>query len=375
MVPLVEGSASGTGRTRRDGRRARTRERLLGAAMEILRQQGVGAVSVSAVARRVGVHHSLFYQHFKDVDACLAAVTQQALQALGPVERELRRELLRRAMADRRELASYYEASIERWLEQRPVFELVVAHRLDSSPIGEAVRPAIQALGDELAAELWEVAVRQGVDGKRLPEIRMLADLQINHWLWALEQIIVGRAGDLRAFAEMLADVNIATNMTFLRRAQVPSYWEIVAQQFTEQQRATMGEERAALREYVEAHSDAELVEEAGSAQQLVERVLQGMCATFLPRAAGSQSAVVHYRVDTPQGEVRMRLWIQSGRCVVDGLCDAAPPRTTLVMSLRTLLETVSGMRHYNEAYQDRDMEVEGDLYFSVELMDWFFHA
>ena len=41
---------------RRDDRRERTRERLLAAAVEVLRREGLGALNVSRIAKDVGVH-------------------------------------------------------------------------------------------------------------------------------------------------------------------------------------------------------------------------------------------------------------------------------------------------------------------------------
>ena len=113
---------------RRDDRRERTRERMLTAAISLLRREGLSAVSVSRVAKEVGVHPSLFYAHFKNIDAFLAAAAQRVIETLAPVDRELRRELMKRAVTDRRQLARYFEHAFERWLEQRAFVELLLAH-------------------------------------------------------------------------------------------------------------------------------------------------------------------------------------------------------------------------------------------------------
>lgn len=371
---VVDSQAEPTPR-RRDGRRARTRARLLQVTLELLRREGVGGVTVSAIAKGVGVHHSLFYQHFKNVDACLAAAAEQVIEALAPIDREMRRDLTRRAVSDRRKLARFFAGTLQRWLEHRPLLELLIAHRLDNNPIGELMRPALAAFREEIAGELWDLAARAGVDGKHMGLVRTLADLHVANWLWALECMLEGRQADREAFAVTLADIYVSTNVTFFGRMRLRSYEEIVEATFSEQERTRLSEERAALREYVAERSDAELIEEAGSADQLVDRLLEAQVSTFLPEAAGTHAATVHYRIAVPDGEVRRRVRVQDGRIRVDAMCDAGEPRTTFVMPLRVLLETVSGARQHNQAYKAGDLEVEGDLFFAVELTDWFFEA
>ena len=234
---------------RRDDRRERTRERMLAAAISLLRREGLSAVSVSRIAKEVGVHPSLFYAHFKNIDAFLAAAAQRVIETLAPVDRELRRELMKRAVTDRRQLARYFEHAFERWLAQRPFVELLLAHRLDRSSMGEALRPSLSAMREDLTAELWDLAAEVGVDGKYIAEVRALADLHLTHWLWALESLIDGRIHDRSVLAAMLADIYISSNMTFFARVQGRSHEDLhrraVRQRAAQDARAA---ERAAAR-------------------------------------------------------------------------------------------------------------------------------
>jgi len=127
-------------RIERKDRRERTRERFINAALELLRTEGVQGVTVSQVSKRIEVHHTLFYAHFEDVSACLAAAADRVLATLAPVDRELRRELMGRAVTDRRALARYFEGAFDRWMNERACVELLLAHRLDRSALGEALR-------------------------------------------------------------------------------------------------------------------------------------------------------------------------------------------------------------------------------------------
>jgi len=55
---------------------------LLRAAAEILEQQGLGALSLRAAARRAGVSHTAPYRHFSDREALLAALAAEGFARL-----------------------------------------------------------------------------------------------------------------------------------------------------------------------------------------------------------------------------------------------------------------------------------------------------
>jgi AcrR family transcriptional regulator len=80
------------------------RRALLDAALNLLRQQGLEALSLRAVARAARVSQTAPYRHFEDRRALLAAVAQGAYQRLGDeIERavgdgERRPQALRRGM-------------------------------------------------------------------------------------------------------------------------------------------------------------------------------------------------------------------------------------------------------------------------------------
>ncbi len=58
------------------------RQALVAAALEILEQEGLGALGLRAVARRVGVSQTAPYRHFADKAALLAATARAGFEAL-----------------------------------------------------------------------------------------------------------------------------------------------------------------------------------------------------------------------------------------------------------------------------------------------------
>ncbi len=59
-----------------------TKEQLVSAAAQLLDSGGQGAVTLRAVARRVGVSHNAPYRHFRDRSALLSAVAERDLEQL-----------------------------------------------------------------------------------------------------------------------------------------------------------------------------------------------------------------------------------------------------------------------------------------------------
>jgi TetR/AcrR family transcriptional repressor of nem operon len=60
-------------------RKAQTRERILAAAGELFRRQGIDAIGVDAIMHRAGMTHGGFYAHFASKEALVAEMTAAAL--------------------------------------------------------------------------------------------------------------------------------------------------------------------------------------------------------------------------------------------------------------------------------------------------------
>ena len=58
------------------------RERIVQASIELIEEQGLGALSMREVARRAGVSHQAPYYHFQDREAILGAIAEQGFRML-----------------------------------------------------------------------------------------------------------------------------------------------------------------------------------------------------------------------------------------------------------------------------------------------------
>jgi TetR/AcrR family transcriptional repressor of nem operon len=59
--------------------KAQSRERIVSAAAQIIRERGIDALSIGELMRSVGLTHGAFYVHFESRDALVAAALERAL--------------------------------------------------------------------------------------------------------------------------------------------------------------------------------------------------------------------------------------------------------------------------------------------------------
>jgi hypothetical protein len=164
----------------------------------------------------------------------------------------------------------------------------------------------------------------------------------------------------------------IATNMTFFQRATRPNREQLIAATFTPERVHALRVARDGFRTLLAAHDDAELIAQAGGASVLIEQALIGLCAHFMPGAAPGASASVWYHVECPGEIVTRGFAVRDGRCTLLMECDESNARLVVHCSLRTFLETIARTRTFDAAYREDKMQVEGELFFAVEMLDWF---
>jgi AcrR family transcriptional regulator len=173
---------------------------LVEAAAEIAAERGARAVTLRAVAERVGVTHSAPYRHFKDKGALLAAVAEDGFRRLA---RALRAERDRTEQASREPARSgaatlgALGAAYVRFALERPAqFRLMFGDGHERSA-GETLREAIRATLAEVRGALL-AARRQG--GLRPDDVETAALLLWAQWHGIA--VLVGAGGIARAGAD-----------------------------------------------------------------------------------------------------------------------------------------------------------------------------
>jgi len=352
----------------RAGRRELTHIRMLQCAIELIRTEGVGAVTVSRIAKRIEVHHSLFYTHFESIDECLAQAAAHVVANLVPIDVQMRGNLETLRVEER---AEFLKDALDRWLVEKPFVELALSARLDRSAFGRALRPTLDALRDSIVGEVRVLATRCGVDARRMDGVDHIGDALYGQWLWGLETVVSGRCSDTGEVALMVADNMTGICTQGLRRLMQPASHELVRARFTGEQITQMRTRQDLVRRELTGPDAPVEFDVFGGASAVTDACMNAIADHFIPAAAGGRYTRVLYRV-LSRGESYARMVI-----VGDGACrweaTEGAAQTTLTLSLKTLLACLAGKRTYTDAFNRGDMEVTGDVLFSMEFERWFY--
>ncbi len=133
--------------------KARSRQRLLDAALSILDEGDVNDVTTVEVTKRAGLAQSSFYVHFQSIDHLLRDLVDEVWEA----RRELNRQVREAASLDA--IDEYYRvrftAHVKGLIAHPAVFRLVLRSRIDpTSIVGEDARIQQDKSRDNLTAWL-----------------------------------------------------------------------------------------------------------------------------------------------------------------------------------------------------------------------------
>ncbi len=131
------------------------RAALIGAALDLLAEDGAEALSLRAVARRAGVSAMAPYRHYADKEALLAAAAAHGFAGLGAALR-----LADQTASPGRALVAQAIAYVRYALANPALFRLMFAPK-------RAGHPALEAAGDATFAVLAERVARETPDADR----------------------------------------------------------------------------------------------------------------------------------------------------------------------------------------------------------------
>jgi AcrR family transcriptional regulator len=188
-----------------------TRQRLLEAAIDIVRQEGPGALTTVRITRQAGIAQPGFYKYFPSVEVCLREAAIQASDRMRDMVASLRRST--RDRNDPQQLAEHYQAVFDLALRERVFVELGLRCRLDASPLGEAVREVNLRLRRDLFDDLWKHASQAGLSEIHQPRIRRLADMLLGNVEGCVLRVLTEPDLDRAALAHELAHFSIAGTM------------------------------------------------------------------------------------------------------------------------------------------------------------------
>ncbi|MGE0785470.1 MAG: TetR/AcrR family transcriptional regulator [Sandaracinaceae bacterium] len=188
--------------------REQTRDRMLEAAVELLRNEGLPALTTVRVTKEAGIVQSGFYAHFKNPEH----LQQELADRVG---RELREQIaewmaaLRVGPDDRASLAARYEEMLTLFREEREVIDLFLRYRRSPSQLGQVLGHLHTQLRADFFQYLRERAGAPDVIRAHLGTIGMHADTLVAALLGVAEGVVDGRIADLTTAANELAVITL----------------------------------------------------------------------------------------------------------------------------------------------------------------------
>ncbi len=197
---------------RQRGTREATRERLVQAAIELIRKGGISAVSTVSVTQAAGFAQSSFYMHFANMDECLNAAAEKVGAEMRTFIATHRRQTQERGEKD------HFQAVLNLFLQERRFAELLLRHRHDSSPLGRVLGQLTEQIRADLISDLWHLAQSVGIGEEHYPRVALQSDFILASVFAAGEALLAGRVGDANLVAEELSLLTEAVfTATYLR--------------------------------------------------------------------------------------------------------------------------------------------------------------
>ena len=117
-----------------------THQKIVNAAVTIMREEGPTGVTTARLAEASGIVQSGFYTHFKNVDEAIVAAAEHTGQRLRDIIRRWRMEIVALGDVTVQQLAEHYASLIHLLLEERHFTELYLQYRRTPTSLGAVLR-------------------------------------------------------------------------------------------------------------------------------------------------------------------------------------------------------------------------------------------
>jgi len=170
---------SGSTETRSE-RKERTRRAILDAALDLLQDTSLVALSLRQVAKEVGIVPTAFYRHFDSIDDLGLALVDESLASLRALLREAR-NITTPVSSDRELFLAIVDTSVRALVTHVPSnnrhFRFIAREAVAGPPsVRDAVRHQLELIEHELATDIARIP---GSDRWSGDDLRILANLLV----------------------------------------------------------------------------------------------------------------------------------------------------------------------------------------------------
>ena len=206
--------------------RGQTRQKLVECAIQLLRTEGLSAVTTVRVTRGAGIAQSGFYKHFKSIDGLLEAAAERistySVKVISTRRGRVSAGLASDGVVRISEIRTAYEDMLAFFVGDPVLTELLLRCRFERSVIGERVRDLLETTRNELLDDLWDWARRhRGASPEVYPRVALAAELIQGQMLAVVEALVFERFKDSGAAADTLARATVSVLESVVR--QTPS--------------------------------------------------------------------------------------------------------------------------------------------------------
>jgi AcrR family transcriptional regulator len=190
--------------TREPGRRGKqgeTRARLVQVTIELVRKEGLGALTTSRITRAAGIAQPGFYAHFKNVEELLRTAVSQVLDEMRLRSSAARRRAFERfgtleSVNDLQMFRAACEDTLEVFLSDPGFADLFLRYRRDPSLLGGYMRYAMDSTRRDITDDLWSRAQLMGFREEHRPLVALWAEQLLALYFATAEALLDNRYPD-----------------------------------------------------------------------------------------------------------------------------------------------------------------------------------
>jgi AcrR family transcriptional regulator len=215
---------AGTREPGRRGKQGETRARLIQVTVELVRREGLPALTTSRITRAAGIAQPGFYAHFKNVDELVQTAVMEVLEEMRGKIGDARRRAFARFeefadVANMNATRMAYADGLDVLLEDQTFAELFLRYRRDPSLLGGMMRQAHAFVRQDITEDMWRNAQRFGFKPEHYVQVSIWAEQVLGLFLSGAEALLDGRYPNrdqvidsltLSSYAIMIANVRAA---------------------------------------------------------------------------------------------------------------------------------------------------------------------
>jgi TetR/AcrR family transcriptional regulator, fatty acid biosynthesis regulator len=208
----------------RRGKQGETRARLIRVTIELLRGEGLSALTTSRITKAAGIAQPGFYAHFKNVDELVRTAVLEVLEEMRRRSSETRRAAFQRLQhyEDLTNIAlmrAAYEDGLNLLLGDPTFAELILRYRRDPSLLGGLMREAIGHAREDIFEDIWRTAQAFGFRSEHHSQVAFWAEQILALYLTAAEALLDGRFEDRDAIIDAITRSSFAIMVANVRAA------------------------------------------------------------------------------------------------------------------------------------------------------------